>query len=261
MGAARSGRIPNAYLFVGANAQTLLDEALFFAGVLNCSTGQEEGCRECISCTKIARRIHPDLLIISSSGKSQPAGRPAEAGRHGIKIDEIRQLSGFVKYGPALGKWKIIIVESADLMTEEASNSFLKMLEEPLDHILFILTTTRQSHILKTVASRCQKIMFSNEIIMKDETVDMLTERFMSMDKMDMLQMLSFSEELSGLEGLEEKLNQVLYNYREKVDYRSEKGLLAVKPVFNAIRALEKRGNRRLAIDNMIFMLREGVKN
>lgn len=263
-------RIPNAYLFVGADSRILLDEAVFFARALNCSgktesgpapknfsTGSarqsppeadEGGCGQCESCKKIARRIHPDLLIISNPGKS-------------IKIDEIREITDFVKYGPSFAGWKIVVVEGADLMTEEASNSFLKTLEEPHRNVLFILTTTRELFILKTVSSRCQKVMIPGMKVEKNETVDRLTEKFLNMGKMNIPSLLALSDELSVLPDLEKMLNLVLYNYREKVNFSSENELSAMRAILEAVRSLERRGNKRLALDHMFMSLKGAAGN
>ncbi len=224
-GAAASGRIPNAYLFVGADTEKLLAEAASFAKSLNCA-----------SC---------DLLILNSGGKS-------------IKIDEIRQVSQFVRFGPAASKWKVIILSGADLMTEEASNSFLKTLEEPLDNVLFILTTVRESKILKTIASRCQKLMFDNEKPEADESVNDLAEKFMKIEEMSVPQLLAASEELSVDPDLEGKLNSALYAYRRRIGPAPEKRMLAAREMFNALRAIERKGNKRLALDAMFLSLKEG---
>jgi len=144
-------------------------------------------------------------------------------------------------------------------MTEEASNSFLKTLEEPLDHILFILTTTRESYILRTIVSRCQKIQFSGEKFEADEAVGKLTEKFLNIEKTDISDLLILSDELSADPGLEEKLNNVLYDYRERTSVESAKKFLAMREILNAVRALEKRGNKRLALDNMFLRLKEAA--
>jgi DNA polymerase III delta prime subunit len=228
LGAAASGRVPNAYLFVGADPEALLQEATSFAKALNCA-----------SC---------DLLILSGGGKS-------------IKIDEIRQVSDFVRFGPAVSKWKVIVINGADRMTEEASNSFLKTLEEPLDNILFILTTVRESKVLKTIASRCQKLMFNSEKPASDESVEALTEKILKIDEMSIPQMMAASEELSVDPELEEKLNSVIYNYRDKVGPAGGKKILAVREIFNALRAVERKGNKRLALDAMFLSLKEMTSN
>lgn len=254
---AANGRIPNAYLFVGADTKVLLDEAVFFARILNCaSKGKLFPCdldseELCNSCEKIKRNIHPDLLLISGTGKS-----------NSIKIEQIRQdVRGFVKFGPSNSKWKVIVIDGADRLEEEAANSFLKTLEEPLDNILFILTTVRESKILKTIASRCQKLAFHNEKQMSDENVDDLTEKILKIEEMSIPQMLAISEELSVDPDLEGKLNSVLYNYREKVDLRSRSKVLATREIFNALRGIERKANKRLALDSMFLSLKEEAKN
>ena len=248
LGAAASGRIPNAYLFVGADPKALLDEAVFLARVLNCASKAAppcgtEGSGQCESCSKISRSCHPDLLILQS-------------GRKSIKIDEIRQVTDFVKFGPSHSKWKVIVINGADLMTEEASNSFLKTLEEPVDNILFILTTIRESKILRTIVSRCQKLAFYNEEAASDENVQDLTDKILNIEDMSIPQILAVSEELSYDTGLDEKLNSVLYEYRRKIDINSAKKFTAMRDIFNALRGIERKANKRLALDTMFLSLK-----
>ncbi|MFH1710306.1 MAG: hypothetical protein ABH860_04455 [bacterium] len=254
LGAAASGRIPNAYLFVGPDSQELKNEAVFFARVLNCTSKAKplpcdlDSKDPCESCGKIHRNCHPDLLILHSSGKS-------------IKIDEIRQVSSFVKFGPSLSKWKVVIVNGADRLTEQASNSFLKSLEEPLNNVLFILTTVRESKIIKTVLSRCQKLAFYHEKAKPDEAIEDLTEKILKIEGMSIPQILAVSEELSFDPDLEEKLNSVLYNYRERVDHRSAKKILATREIFGALRSIERKANKRLALDTMFLSLKGVAKD
>jgi DNA polymerase III subunit delta' len=252
LGAAASGRIPNAYLFVGTDSKSLLDEAAFFARVLNCTSKGADPCsleeEVCADCSKVIRGVHPDLLILSNNNES-------------IKINEIRQISEYVKYGPAGSKWKVIVINGADQMTEEASNSFLKTLEEPLKNVLFILTTVRESKVLKTIASRCQKLIFYNERPAFDESINELTDKILSVDSMSIPQMLRISEELSFDPDVEEKLNSVLYNFSDKVGQGAGKKILAAREIFNALRALERNGNKRLALDSMFLSLQEEAKN
>jgi DNA polymerase III delta prime subunit len=252
LGAAASGRIPNAYLFVGTDSKSLLDEAAFFARVLNCTSKGAHPCvleeEPCEDCGKIKKSVHPDLLILSSDDES-------------IKINDIRQISEYVKYGPAGSGWKVIVINGADRMTEEASNSFLKTLEEPLKNILFILTTVRESKVLKTIASRCQKLIFYSERPASGEGIDELTDKILKVDEMSIPQMLRVSEELSFDPDVEEKLNSVLYNFSDKLGYGSGKKILAAREIFNALRAIERNGNKRLALDSMFISLQEEARN
>jgi hypothetical protein len=160
-----------------------------------------------------------------------------------------------------MSKWKVIILDSADLMTEEAANSFLKTLEEPHDRILFILTTTRESRILKTIASRCQKVMFWDFRQNPDEEADGIAQRLLKIQEMGMQELLSFSDELSGMPEMEDTLNRVLHSYRGKADATSRASFLAISRIFDALRSLERRGNRRLTLDNMLLSLKEAANN
>ena len=227
-GAAKSGRVSNAYLFVGADTEELLEEAKLFSKELNCSSH--------------------DLLLLSSNGKS-------------VKIDEIRQITDFVKHGPVGQGWKVIIIHGADKMTEEASNSFLKTLEEPLNRILFILTTNRESKILRTIASRCQKVMFYGEKTAPDENAAELADKILNIDKMSIPQALAISDELSADPDIEDKLNSVLYSIGGKTGAGSGKKLLMTRQIFNALRGLERKGNKRLALDTMFLSLKEAADN
>ena len=227
-GAAKSGRVSNAYLFVGADTEELLEEAKLFAKELNAAP-----------C---------DLLVLSGNGKT-------------IKIDEIRQITDFVKFGPTGQGWKVIIIHGADKMTEEASNSFLKTLEEPLNRILFILTTNRESKLLRTIASRCQKVMFYGEKAASDENARELADKILNIEKMSIPQALAISEGLSGDPDIEDKLNSVLYSIGEKTGPGSGKKLRMTREIFNALRGLERKGNKRLTLDSMFLSLKEAADN
>ncbi len=227
-GAAKSGRVSNAYLFAGADTGELLEEAKLFAKELNCSPH--------------------DLLTLSHDGKS-------------IKIDEIRQITDFVRFGPIGEGWKVIIIHGADKMTEEASNSFLKTLEEPLERIVFILTTDRESKILKTISSRCQKVLWYAEKPVNDPAIDELTDRILNINKLSIPQAMALSDELSIEPDLAEKLNSVLYSYQKKTGSSSGERLLMSKEIFKALRGLERNANKRLALDSMFLSLKEAGGN
>ena len=132
----KKNRIPSAYLFTGSDNRIKMRTAMNFIKLVNCEKG--EVCGICENCDKIERSIHPDVLIIEPEGVS-------------IKIDQIREISSFARFGPVSGKYKVIVVNKADMMTNEAFTGFLKTLEEPIKSVLFILLTTREDSILGTV--------------------------------------------------------------------------------------------------------------
>lgn len=243
MSAVKSGRIPNAYLFVGDDSASLIDEALQFAGGLNCFSPSDKGCGACSSCEKISKKIHPDILVVRPSPNS-------------IGIDQIRETSKFVRFGPVLSKWKIIIIEKAEAMSEEASNAFLKTLEEPLNNVLFILTTIREAMVLKTISSRCQKLIFSSVARATDPEADQLARNLMDVKNMNIERMFALSEEISSLDAPEETLNQALNSYRTQIEVSSKDAYLSMKHILRGISAISRRANKRLAMDAMLLSMK-----
>ena len=119
----RLGRFPHAFLFVGPEGVGKKLFALTLAQALLCERREEsdfEPCGECASCQQVVAGTHPDVLQVS---------RPEE--RHELPIDAIRKLNHDLSLAPMRGRRRIAIVDDADYLNEEASNAFLKTLEEP----------------------------------------------------------------------------------------------------------------------------------
>ena len=131
-------RIPHAYLFTGVNGVGKRTTAMALARAVNCTSGiSDEGCGECITCRQLASGNFPDLISIEPDGQN-------------IKIEQIRELNRSLNFKPVSGKYRITIINRAEKMTEEASNSFLKTLEEPPPGNIIVLTAPGGSHRLKT---------------------------------------------------------------------------------------------------------------
>jgi DNA polymerase-3 subunit delta' len=142
-------KIPHAYLFVGIQGVGRTTTALALTRAINCREPVgEEGCGRCPSCRQILSGNFPDFEQISPDG-------------NWIKIDQIRQLNHAFGYKPVSGKYRVSIIQSADRMTEEAANAFLKTLEEPPEGNLLILNVKEPLDLLQTIVSRCQKVPFS----------------------------------------------------------------------------------------------------
>lgn len=140
--------IVHSYLFVG---QEGIGKKLFarnFAKRVLCLNKNKED-DLCESCVKFNSNNHPDYREIKPDGNS-------------IKISQIREMLEDVYQKPIVSERKIIIIDDADLMTEEAQNSLLKTLEEPPQFIVIILITSNESLLLNTIKSRCMKIQFQN---------------------------------------------------------------------------------------------------
>jgi DNA polymerase III delta prime subunit len=103
----------------------------------------------CISCRKIENNIYPDVFWV----------RPPEDSSS-TKIEQIRELRHQISLKPYEGRWKVFIINDADLMTEEAANCLLKTLEEPPGSSVVILVTTNIGALLPTIMSRCQVVKF-----------------------------------------------------------------------------------------------------
>jgi DNA polymerase-3 subunit gamma/tau len=148
-GAIISSRVAHAYLFSGSRGTGKTSAARLLAKALNC-TGRArdsaEPCNRCQSCTEMTAGAALDLIEIDAASNRG--------------IDEIRDLREKVNLSPALGPFKVYIIDEAHMLTEPAFNALLKTLEEPPGHVVFILCTTDAQKIPLTVIGRCQQFVF-----------------------------------------------------------------------------------------------------
>ncbi len=149
-----TGSFAHAYLFIGPAHVGKMTLAINLAQALNCETA-ERPCGECASCQKIALAKHADVQIVGLGygGDSAEANSRVE-----ISIDQIRQLQHSASLPPFEGKYKVFIIDGAELLSIEAANCLLKTLEEPVGKVVFILLTTNGRLLPETVISRCQRV-------------------------------------------------------------------------------------------------------
>jgi len=146
--AARSS-LPPSVIFAGPDGVGKRTSALALAQFVNCLAPQpNDACGTCASCTRIARLVHADVLVVE----------PGDTGV--IKVDQIREVVERTGYRPFEGRRRVVIIDDADAMLSEAQNALLKTLEEPPSSSMFVLVTSRPDELLPTVRSRCQRLRF-----------------------------------------------------------------------------------------------------
>jgi len=144
--AARSGEesqeMTHAWLFTGPPGSGRSSAAVAFASALICSS---DGCGTCVNCRAAKAGTHADVEIIRTEGLS-------------IKIEEIRELLTRVAWAPAMGGWRVVVMEDADRLTESAANALLKAIEEPGNRTVWLLCAPTLHDVLPTIRSRCRHL-------------------------------------------------------------------------------------------------------
>ena len=142
--AIQSGKLAHAYLFCGPRGVGKTSCARIFAKTINCMniTTEGESCNECESCRSFNELRSLNIHELDAASNNS--------------VDDIRSLTEQVRIPPQLGKYKVYIIDEVHMLSASAFNAFLKTLEEPPHHAIFILATTEKQKILPTILSRCQ---------------------------------------------------------------------------------------------------------
>lgn len=151
--ALQEGRQSHAYLFAGPGQEEAKATAIALAQALLCPDRKEfpfDACGHCQACTQVEALSHPDLHWLRPEGQT-------------IKIDGIRRLRTALSRASVAGKGHVVVLEKAHRLGREAANALLKTLEEPTGQATFILLSSRPSSLLRTIASRLQKLYFPQD--------------------------------------------------------------------------------------------------
>jgi DNA polymerase-3 subunit gamma/tau len=146
--AIEQGKVHHAYLFVGSRGTGKTSMAKILAASLNCVNGPTvTPCGECESCRSIARATSLDVIEMDAASNNS--------------VDDIRDLRERVNFAPVAGRHKVYILDEAHMLSTAAWNAFLKTLEEPPPHTIFVLATTEAAKVLPTVVDRCHRFDFA----------------------------------------------------------------------------------------------------
>ena len=147
--AIQTGKLAHAYLFCGPRGVGKTTCARIFAKTINCQalTADGEPCNECESCRSFNEQRSYSIYELDAASNNS--------------VEDIRSLNEQVRIPPQVGKYKVYIIDEVHMLSQAAFNAFLKTLEEPPAHAIFILATTEKHKIIPTILSRCQIYDFS----------------------------------------------------------------------------------------------------
>ena len=142
--AIESGRIANAYLFIGPRGIGKTTLSRIFAKALNCTSPDgQEPCGRCSNCREIASGTSIDVVELDAASHN--------------KVEDVKPIVEAVEFRPGASKYKIFIIDECHMLSNAAWNSLLKTLEEPPEYVKFVFATTEGDKVLPTIVSRCQR--------------------------------------------------------------------------------------------------------
>lgn len=274
--------LPPSLIFAGPAESGTRETATALAQLLNCLHAGEpdfsDACGECQACVKIARGVHPDVLVVE----------PGENGT--IKIDQIRDVVDRSAFRPFEGRRRVVIVDRADAMVAAAQNALLKTLEEPPPSSIFVLVTARPDVLLPTVRSRCIRLVFTEQETVEadsdvlDVATRVLTHAATGNDvaRLEGAKALlegtgnnppqdraTVSERLRAaatmvrdMAAMDTRAEAGLVNAERKRDlerlapsYRGRRGVTAYEAIDDALEAIERNGGIKVVADWLVLQL------
>ena len=211
----RTGRVSHSYLFCGPRGSGKTTTARIMAKAVNCLDLQDgDPCNACANCEAINDGRFMDIIELDAASNRG--------------IDEIRDIRDKVNFAPVQGQRKVYILDEAHMLTAGASNAFLKTLEEPPGHVIFVLCTTEAHRILATIVSRCQRFDFRR--IPSEQVLSRLSEitqaEGASVDTEALRMIARFSA--GSLRDAENLLEQLVVSYSDGVGVQQVEDLLGL---------------------------------
>lgn len=230
--------LAHAYLIVGPTGIGKMTLALDLASAMNCN-GDLAPCGECESCRRIASGKYSDVEIIGLSGDQNCLEMETQTE---IGVDRIREIQRSACLPPFEGRYKVFIIDGAELLSIEAANCLLKTLEEPESKVVFLLLSSSEGMLPATVVSRCQRLELLP--LARDEVEDVLESKlFIEKEKARLLarlchgclgRALRCSRDDDWQKQRAERLAEILdvvdnYDYEGRLDYAHKLSLYYVK--------------------------------
>ena len=244
----KSGNISHAYLFSGERGTGKTTCAKIFAKAINCLNPKDGSpCMECENCKAIEEETTIDVVEMDAASNR--------------RIDDIRNLKDNVIYPPNKLKYKVYIIDEAHMITREAFNALLKIMEEPPSHLVFILATTEIEKIPSTILSRVQKYEFNkiDENKIKEQIDYILEDRSITMENEAIR--LIIKKANGAMRDALSILDQVLSLEKESYKLSEVENLLGVVDFYDIdklARAIARKDSSK-SLD-LVFKLRENNK-
>ncbi len=267
-----SQRVAHAYLFYGPDGTGKRAAALAFAQALQCAEGSSEPCERCESCRKVGALIHPDVHLLMPYPKDTDASDVAErikrlAANPYAAVDFVRrpslddpsktsnkqvmyhlqrineELRRSMSYKPVEGRYKFVLIMDAHLMNARSANAFLKLLEEPGEQTVFVLTAPRVDQLLPTILSRCQRLRFD------PLSADGLAEALENREEIDARKAQTYARMADGsyTRALDLLENEDLMIHREMVvDFMRYSFIRKTDKVADLVQEIQRLGRERV---------------